>query len=91
MEYSKEQIAASETALAIDNPGACNVASVADAMREAAVAWLRAGHDTDSANRCAPVRLILNQIAYLVEGTALLESGEYAKVKGECRMIARQA
>ena len=91
MEYSKEQIAASETALAIDNPGACNVASVADAMREAAVAWLRAGHDTGSANRCAPVRLILNQIAHLVEGTALLDQDEYAKVKGECRMIARQA
>jgi hypothetical protein len=88
--YTEAQKKAAEDALCIDG-GACNVAGIANALHEAAVAWLHA-HGTDKANTCAPVKLIMHQLNFLIFGKEdWMSFGEYLKAQDECKKIAGRA
>jgi len=85
--YTDRQIRAAKEALEISDVGACNVAGVANALHEAACAWLEAEHSTTKANKCAPVRLILFQLCYLAFETEDHQD-QYATAHAECEVIA---
>jgi hypothetical protein len=85
--YTKAQKTAAEDALDIDS-GACNVAGIANALHEASVAWLHT-NGTDQANTCAPVKLIMHQLNFLVfRKEDCMSFTEYMKVQEECNKIA---
>ena len=89
--YTEKQIKAAKDALVVVDPGACNLTGVALALHEAGKAWLRAGNDTDAANICAPVRLILTQLIHLAFGSRVDVPLEvFSEAFDECRRIMDQ-
>lgn len=86
-QYTAKQIKAAADALFIDE-GACNVAGIANALHEAACAWLEAESSTDKANTCAPVRIIMHQLSWLVFKTDTMPHEDWIRAREECKKIA---
>lgn len=86
--YTEAQKKTARDALFIDE-GACNVSGIANALHEAASAWLGAEHSTDKANTCAPVKLIMHQLNHLVfHKTDCMTHKEWLAARRECQKIA---
>jgi len=86
--YTEAQKKAAHNATYIDD-GACNVSGIANALHEAAAAWLGAGSGTDGANTCAPVKIIMHQLNHLVfHKTNCMTHEEWLKARRECEEIS---
>ena len=86
--YTEKQRKAAENAIYIDD-GACNVSGIANALHEAAAAWLEAESGTDKANTCAPVKLIMHQLNWLVfRKDDCMTHEEWVRAREECKKIA---